>query len=133
MNNKFAVKVHNKYLSEAVQKLAFDNGYKWYSTGYNTDNLFLNYKDPVIIFELKIGKVMTSTNDRQFNYPLYSALTDWNKIEQAMKPKEPRVIWINEYSDIGLGARYDTKEQCLNSTFNQTNYIRTIKFKEVIE
>ena len=133
MNKKFAVKVHNEYLSEAVQKLALANKYVWFGHGARTiSDPTDNYGDKaVLFFENKDITYEDISYCRNEDFTLFSAKTDWDKIEQAMKPVEPREIWVNEYKDIGLGARYDTEAQAMASRFNLDGYIRTIKFREV--
>ena len=92
---KFAVKVHNEYLSEAVQKLAFDNGYRW----YHDDRAVVstapinNYRESAVLL---FGESKLINYYWDNNLEALDALTDWQKIEEAMKPKVPRVIWVRE-------------------------------------
>ena len=94
MNKKFAVKVHNEYLSEAVQKLAFKYGYKCNTKGeyikplsdMSGDMTFLvfnYYNNDNCLFWSRFGDDCGE---------IYSAKTDWDKIEKAMKPVEPPEI-----------------------------------------
>lgn len=127
---KFAVKVHNKYLSEAVQKLAFDNGYSWASGVDVSKDLDM----PIIEFNYYGNKTITGAFLTSMDLTL-DALTDWQKIEEAMKPKVPRVIWVNEKDGLCLSEKCYTDEQQAKrhkDVFDYA-YIRTVKFQEVIE
>lgn len=133
---KFAVRVHNQHLSKAVQELAFENGYKW--QGEHNQNIFervISKNSPnesLICFE---SGVLTYTITEWYKgNPIFDAKTDWDKIEQAMKPREPRVIWVNEYKGVELWRSE------VHTTLNEAlgyktcpEYARTIKFQEVIE
>lgn len=121
--NKFCVKVHNKYLSEAVQKLAFDNGYKWV---YGKPEISQTDK-PYLFFYLNEKDITWDNSDNHST--TYDALTDWRKIEQAMKPREPRTIWINEYNGYLANGVYASEEIARN----MDNTAKHIKFQEVIE
>lgn len=132
---KFAVKVHNEFLSRAIQELAFSNGYEWADNDITYNNVTTEYPkgDCVLFFEngSRIAfdniEYAQSTSD----YTLFDAKTDWDKIEQAMKPKEPRVIWVNEFKG-GYGNVF-TDEGTAREFTDSPTYIRTIKFQEVIE
>lgn len=94
---KFAVKVHNEFLSRAIQELAFKNGCRWCDGAVCMD-IVSQYPDGDGVLFLE-DKEITHCNvfyveSRKTNTPLFDAKTDWDKIEQAMKPKEPRVIWV---------------------------------------
>lgn len=95
-DNKFAVKVHNEFLSKAIQELAFKNGYEFDSSDCIKTSLEYLYLCFGIFKERGLGY----TNNTEWLYNtfdlVFDAKTDWDKIEQAMKPKEPRVIWVRD-------------------------------------
>ncbi len=131
---KFAVKVHNKYLSEAVQKLAFDNGYKW--QGYERGYLMKN-SGKEIGFNLDNDGDMTSGNSESYDPVYFDALTDWQKIEEAMKPKEPLIVYAHccdNHTQIKgrfyIGIHGD-KESA--DGHHRCPDCKTIRFQEVIE
>lgn len=128
---KFAVKVHNEFLSRAIQELAFKNGCGWCDGAVYTDivNKFYANGNGVLFFEDRfITHCSVSYAESHYSdYPLFDAKTDWGKIEQAMKPK---VIWVSEFKN-GLGAIHESEGLAKHFTSNP-DYIRTIKFQEVI-
>jgi len=129
---KFAVKVHNEYLSEAVQKLAFDNGYRW----YHDDRAVVstapinNYRESAVLL---FGESKLINYYWDNNLEALDALTDWQKIEEAMKPKVPRVIWVYECEKYDPNPVILSEEVAKSKVEKGCITCKATKFQEVIE
>jgi hypothetical protein len=53
---------------------------------------------------------------------------DWNKIEPLI---EPRVWWVNEYNNGGIGDMYESEQEAKEHAVR--DYFRTIELMEVIK
>lgn len=103
---------NNEFLSEAVQKLAFKNGYEWFVSGKEVKEIPEN--EPLICV-YKSEKALTTLNLAYAKHnhpdtPILNANTDWQKIEDFFTPKEPMRIWVNVYES-GVMCLHPTKEE----------------------
>ncbi len=100
------IQVFNKYLSEAVQQLAFDNGYGWGGHDKTIKNYHDEHGNETVYFIKPRGQCITYEHVRHANNtypttPILSAKTEWDKIEEFLnKPKPITVKLNNQYTAI---------------------------------